>query len=125
MEPRHQWFKLELDPTQRRGSSQLAAMFPDPAASLVDSSVPATMLVRDYLSALRKHAEQVLRYKLPQSALASTPIEYIVGLSSQGLTRIQLIEKRSRSPQCGLTWLRQRLAPVQSKLVWEMAPSFT
>ena len=102
MEPRHQWFKLELDPAQRRGSSQLAAMFPDPAASLVKSSVPATMLVRDYLSALRKHAEQVLRYKLPQSALATTPIEYIVGLLCQGLTGITLIKERSRSPLCGL-----------------------
>lgn len=32
----------------------------------------------DYLTALRKHAEQVLRYKLPESALTSTPIEFII-----------------------------------------------
>ena len=37
-------------------------------------------LVRDYLTSLRQHAEQVLRYKLPESALQSTPIEFIVRL---------------------------------------------
>ena len=32
----------------------------------------------DYLTALRKHAEQVLRYKLPESALSSIPIEFVI-----------------------------------------------
>ena len=32
----------------------------------------------DYLTALRKHAEQVLRYKVPESALRGTPIQYII-----------------------------------------------
>ena len=35
-------------------------------------------LVKDYLTALRQHAEQVLRKKLPQSALAFTPLEFII-----------------------------------------------
>ncbi len=35
-------------------------------------------LTTDYMTALRKHAEQVLRYKLLQGALSSTLIEYIV-----------------------------------------------
>lgn len=38
----------------------------------------AVKISTDYMTALRKHAEQILRYKLPQSALISTPIEYIV-----------------------------------------------
>lgn len=37
-------------------------------------------LVTDYLTALRKHAEQILRYKLPDSAIQSLPIEFIVRL---------------------------------------------
>lgn len=32
----------------------------------------------DYLTALRKHAEQVLRYKLPESAVNTTPIEFVI-----------------------------------------------
>lgn len=40
--------------------------------------MPAERLVKDYLTALRKHAEQILRYKLPQGALTNTPIEYVV-----------------------------------------------
>ena len=34
--------------------------------------------MQDYLTALRKHAEQILLYRLPQSGLQSTPIEYII-----------------------------------------------
>lgn len=35
-------------------------------------------LVTDYLTALRDHAEKVLRWKLPESALTSTPIEFMI-----------------------------------------------
>lgn len=35
-------------------------------------------MVTDYLTALRKHAEQVLRYKLPAGALISTPLEFVI-----------------------------------------------
>ena len=45
-------------------------------------------LVTDYLTALRKHAEQILRYKLPSSALQSIPIEFIVGLKRLYLNSI-------------------------------------
>lgn len=51
-------------------------------------------LVTDYLTALRKHAEQVLRYYLPKSALHSTPIEFIITVpavwsdAAQSKTRI-------------------------------------
>jgi len=38
----------------------------------------AEKLVTDYLTALRKHAEQTLRCKVPQTALQSTPIEFVI-----------------------------------------------
>lgn len=75
---RFQWFKLNLDPSQSLGIPDLAARFPDPLAKFHRSSNSPEKLATDYLTALRKHAEQILRYKLPQSALQSTPIEYVV-----------------------------------------------
>ena len=53
-------------------------MFPDPMAAPPAYDMPSEKLVKDYLTALRKHAEQVLRYKLPQSAFQSTSIEFVV-----------------------------------------------
>lgn len=75
---RHQWFKLALDPTQETRSTKLAADFPDSMASPPGYNLTAEKLVTDYLTALRKHAEQILRYKLPQSALQSTPVEFVI-----------------------------------------------
>lgn len=77
-EQRCQWFKLDLDPSQARDSSGLAARYPDPMPSPPSYNMAPEKLVTDYLTALRKHAEQVLRYKLPQGALTDTPIEYVV-----------------------------------------------
>ena len=77
-EQRHQWFKLDLDPSQSRGTSELARCFPDPMAAPPGYDVSPEKLVTDYLTALRKHAEHILRYKLPNSALRSVPIEFIV-----------------------------------------------
>ena len=54
--------------------------FPDPQAAPPGYNTPPEKLATDYLTALRKHAEQTLRYKLPQSALVDTPIEYVVRL---------------------------------------------
>ena len=76
---RHQWFKLGLDPAHCSGaSSALARDFPDPNAAPPEYNHSAEKLVTDYLIALRKHAEQVLRYKLPESALNSIPIEFVI-----------------------------------------------
>ncbi|MCJ1269841.1 hypothetical protein MMC22_009734 [Lobaria immixta] len=77
-ELRHQWFKLDLDPLQHRGTSNLPAQFPDPAASPPGFDESTERIVTDYLTALRKHAERILRYKLPASALLSTPIEFVI-----------------------------------------------
>ena len=80
-EQRHQWFKLDLDPTQSRATSELARRFPDPMAAPPGYDTTPEKLVTDYLTALRKHAEQILRYKLPSSAIQAVSIEYIVRLS--------------------------------------------
>ena len=71
---RHRWFKLDLDPSQVRES---------PLANCLDSiraqpGYDPSKLVTDFLTSIRSHAERSLRYKLPQSAVLSTPIEYIV-----------------------------------------------
>ena len=80
-EPRHQWFKLGLDRSRSLASSDLALNFPDPKAAPPGYDLSPEQQVTDYLTALRKHAEQILRYKLPASALQSLPIEYIVSLA--------------------------------------------
>ncbi|KAI4195899.1 MAG: hypothetical protein LQ348_002395 [Seirophora lacunosa] len=71
---RHQW----LDPSQSRGFSILATRYPDPNAAPLASALGPEQLVKDYLTALRCHAERVLRHKLPESALESTPIEFVI-----------------------------------------------
>ena len=84
---------MGLDPSQVE-SSELATKYPDPLACPPSYNTSAEKLVQDYLIALRKHAEQILRYKLPQSALHSTPIEYVITVpavwsdSAQAKTRV-------------------------------------
>ena len=51
---------------------------PDTQALSPSYSVSSEKLVTDYLTALRKHAELLLGYSLPQSALRSTSIEFII-----------------------------------------------
>ncbi|KAL8743512.1 MAG: hypothetical protein Q9190_004141 [Brigantiaea leucoxantha] len=76
--PRHRWFKLQLDPSQLHYGKGLEQEFPEPMASHLGKYQRPEQLVKDYLTALRQHAEQVLRQKLPQSALAFTPLEFII-----------------------------------------------
>ncbi|KAL8943815.1 MAG: hypothetical protein Q9216_000808 [Gyalolechia sp. 2 TL-2023] len=75
---RHQWFKLALDPSQSRNVSSLALQYPDLNAAPTAYAQSPERLTTDYLTALRCHAEKILRHKLPESALASTPIEFII-----------------------------------------------
>ncbi|KAI4195683.1 MAG: hypothetical protein LQ346_003376 [Caloplaca aetnensis] len=75
---RHQWFKLGLDPTNARDTSDLAVKYPDRNAAPPAYGRTPEELVTDYLTALRIHAERVLRHKLPESALDSTPVEYVI-----------------------------------------------
>ena len=69
---------MALDPENGRGLSELAAKYQDPLAAPPDYERSAEKLTTDYLTALREHAEHVLSNKLPQGALMSTLIEYIV-----------------------------------------------
>ncbi|KAL9606121.1 MAG: hypothetical protein Q9179_000691 [Wetmoreana sp. 5 TL-2023] len=75
---RHQFFKLGLDPSQSRNTSDLARQYPDLHAAPPAYVHGPEELVKDYMTALRSHAECILRHKLPQSALNSTPVEFVV-----------------------------------------------
>ncbi|MCJ1473626.1 hypothetical protein MMC13_002277, partial [Lambiella insularis] len=77
-EQRYQWFKLDLDPSQSRGTSELARRYAAHNALPPGYDVNTEKLVTDYLTALRKHAEAFLKHKLPEGALKSTLIEYII-----------------------------------------------
>ncbi|KAL8653946.1 MAG: hypothetical protein Q9226_003636 [Calogaya cf. arnoldii] len=98
---RHQWFKLGLDPSQSRGSSVLARKYPDPMASFPAYGHSPEKLVKDYLTALRCHAERVLRNKLPQSALISTPVEYVITIPAVWSGRAQ-VSTRQCAEQAGM-----------------------
>ncbi|KAL8847996.1 MAG: hypothetical protein Q9221_006958 [Calogaya cf. arnoldii] len=91
---RHQWFKLLLDPSQSRSTSGLAKKYPDINASPPVYGRGPEELVKDYLTALRCHAERVLRHKLPQSALASTPIEFVITVPAVWSDRAQASTRR-------------------------------
>lgn len=77
-EQRYQWFKLDLDPWQTRGTSDLARRYAAHNALPPGYDVNTEKLVTDFLTALRKHAEAFLKHKLPEGALKSTHIEHII-----------------------------------------------
>ena len=74
--PRHQWFKLELDPSQLPATG-LAAKYPDPLKAPPAYHDAAVQHTTDFMTGLRKQAEYVLQRHLGR-ALFSIPIEYIV-----------------------------------------------
>ena len=74
--PRHQWFKLELDPSQLPAVG-LAKKYPDPLKAPPTYHDAAVQHTTDFMTALREQAERDLKKKLG-AALLSTPIEYIV-----------------------------------------------
>ena len=69
------FFKLDLDPSQQR-DSPLASKYVDHTCASPDHD--PEKLTTDFLTAIRRHVERVLRHSIPESALLSTPIEYIV-----------------------------------------------
>ncbi|KAL8756092.1 MAG: hypothetical protein Q9184_004603 [Pyrenodesmia sp. 2 TL-2023] len=91
---RHQWFKLGLDPSQSRGSSALATQYPDSNAAPPIYGYGPEKLVEDYLTALRSHAERVIRHKIPESALTSTPIEFVITVPAVWSDRAQASTRR-------------------------------
>lgn len=80
---------------------------PDLQALPPSYAMTGEKLVTDYLTALRKHAEQVLRYYLPKSALHSTPIDFIITVpavwsdAAQSKTR-KCAERAGMGPASGI-----------------------
>lgn len=91
---RHKWFKLDLDSWGDRALFSMGKKLPDLQALPPSYAMSGEKLVTDYLTALRNHAEQVLKYFLPRSALRSTPIDFIITVpavwsdAAQSKTRI-------------------------------------
>ncbi|MCJ1470578.1 hypothetical protein MMC07_009224 [Pseudocyphellaria aurata] len=77
-EQRQQWFKLDLDASPLRATSDLPRLYPDFRAAPPHYNVPVEKMVTDYLTALREHAERVLCHKLPEGALFSSPLEFVI-----------------------------------------------
>ena len=77
-EPKHEWFKLRLDPTREGGNSDLARRYPSSLVSPPIRRVHSEKLVVDYLTALRKHTEYILEQKLSKVVVQRTPKEYII-----------------------------------------------
>ena len=77
-ESRHQWFKLGLDPRQADDVSHLSVEFPDPKALPPGYDEDPAKLATDYLTCLRNHAYNILKLKLGQGVLDTTPIEFII-----------------------------------------------
>ncbi|KIW81060.1 hypothetical protein Z517_04083 [Fonsecaea pedrosoi CBS 271.37] len=80
-QPRHQWFKLALDPNQKSNElSLLAVDYPDPKALPpgYNDEPSRTKLVTDYLRELQQHTEKILRRKLGDSIFDTTPLRYTI-----------------------------------------------
>ncbi|KIV82894.1 hypothetical protein PV11_04960 [Exophiala sideris] len=77
MEPKHEWFKLDLDPTREGGRSELAVQFPSFLPS-PRQGVSTIDLVTDYLRALRRHMDNYLQLTLPGNLAQKIPKEYIL-----------------------------------------------
>ncbi|KAL9604643.1 MAG: hypothetical protein Q9219_000363 [cf. Caloplaca sp. 3 TL-2023] len=90
-----------LDPSQSHGTSNLATLYPDPNAAPPAYGRSPEELVKDYLTALRSHAERVLRYKLPQSALTEIPVEYVITVPAAYSERAQA-STRQCAEQAGM-----------------------
>lgn len=77
--PRHRWFKLFLDPHRCWSPSiALARTFPDPTALPLEHDANAVRMVTDFLTALRKHAEHMLRLQLLTGSADKFQLEFIV-----------------------------------------------
>ncbi|KAL8938655.1 MAG: hypothetical protein Q9216_003775 [Gyalolechia sp. 2 TL-2023] len=76
--PRHQWFKLGLDPNQVKAVSSLSQEFPDEKAAVLGVDHSPEKLAEDYLLALRHHMEAILKKNLHSTVVSVTPVEYVI-----------------------------------------------
>lgn len=77
-EGRHQWFKMGLDEEQAQQVSQLSLQYPDPHALPPSYSQTSIDISVDFLKALKIHTEAILKSKLGNGVMSTTPIEYII-----------------------------------------------
>ncbi|KAI5850386.1 hypothetical protein DFP73DRAFT_539181 [Morchella snyderi] len=77
---RHQWFKLQLDPSQKLATkaSSLARRYPSRTELPPGYSGDISQHVTNYLTALMKHTMGVLVKRYSQKFVDDTPIEYIL-----------------------------------------------
>ncbi|KAL8987937.1 MAG: hypothetical protein Q9169_008631, partial [Polycauliona sp. 2 TL-2023] len=76
---RHKWFKLALDPESTANIDiGQAKYYIDHQAAPPRYNQEPEEIVKDYLTALRRHLEAVLQKTLPQSVVSSTPVDYIL-----------------------------------------------
>lgn len=77
---RHQWFKLQLDPSQKLATkaSSLARRYPSKTELPPGYTGDISQHVTNYLTALMEHTRGVLLKRYRQKFLDDTPIEYIL-----------------------------------------------
>ncbi|KAL9038348.1 MAG: hypothetical protein Q9180_003194, partial [Flavoplaca navasiana] len=75
---RSNWFKLLLDPDSSNIEAGQAKHYTDPHAAPPSYNQELEDIVKDYLSALRRHIQAVLHQMLPQSVALSTPVKYVL-----------------------------------------------
>ena len=90
---RHKWFKLDLFPDSTNNRFGLLADLPDRRALPPAYDLAPETLVVQYLTMLRQHVDEVLKYKLHNTVLRDTPKEFVITVpgnwphSSQQKTR--------------------------------------
>jgi Hsp70 protein len=75
---RYQWFKLDLNPKIHNDISYLSVEYPDPKAAPPSYDKTAEKLTIDYLDSVRCHIMKVLKIKLGQVLLDTTPIGFVI-----------------------------------------------
>lgn len=79
-EQRHQWFKLNLDSGHAKEVSRFTINYPDTKALPLgyNGATGAFVLATQYLTCLKEHARKILKLKLGEGIINSTPIRYII-----------------------------------------------
>lgn len=77
-EARYQWCKLDLDPQALDSVSHLSLEYPDPRAIQPGADANSVKLVSDYLRCLCNHTYEILKLKLGNGVVESTPLQFIL-----------------------------------------------
>ncbi|KEF59826.1 uncharacterized protein A1O9_04674 [Exophiala aquamarina CBS 119918] len=79
-EQRYQWFKLGLDPEHEKAVSYLSVHYPDPKAlpPAYGGANSPVLLATMCLRCLREHTLHVLKLKLGEGVVNSTPLRFII-----------------------------------------------